>query len=93
MCGSGSIKSIGRAKPTQPQARRSIMHKVIIDKAEGVSYGKIKAVNQGEGMKEHAILYMWSTGVSGMGLAEQARRLMHPESVRRDWDLSAAIDS
>ena len=64
------------------------MYKVLIDKADGEAYDKIKSITAGDGCKAYAIMYKWFTDVSGLGLSEQTRRLMHPEQVTREEDLA-----
>ena len=58
--------------------------KTLIDKAEAEAYDKIKTIQHGHGMKAYGVLYRWFTDVSGLGLAEQARRLMHPEPPKKE---------
>ncbi len=53
--------------------------KVYIDKAEAEAYDKVKTITQGQGLNAYGSVYRWFTDVSGLGPAEQARRLMHPE--------------
>ncbi len=43
-------------------------------------------------MKGYAILYRWFAEISGMGLAEQARRLMQPETPKKEVDMAQAIE-
>ena len=43
-------------------------------------------------MRGYAVMYRLFTDVSGMGLAEQARKLMHPDPPRREEELAEAID-
>ena len=51
------------------------MYTVLIDKAEGDVYEKIKMVEDEDGGKAYGILYKWFTDVSGLGLLEQVQRL------------------
>ena len=67
--------------------------KVLIDKAEAEAYEKIKALPQGEGLRACGVLLRWFTDVSGLGSAEQARRLMHPEPPKREEELAECIDA
>ena len=68
------------------------MHKVLIDKAEGEAYDKIKVVDIDDGGRAYGMMYKWFTDVSELGLLEQARRLMHPEPVKREEELADGID-
>ncbi len=52
--------------------------KVLIDKTEAEAYDKIKMIAQEKGVNSNGVLYRWLTNVIGLGLAEQARRLIHP---------------
>jgi hypothetical protein len=38
-------------------------------------------------------LYRWFTEISGLGLTEQARKLMHPEAPKREEALAEAVDN
>ena len=38
-------------------------------------------------------MYKWFTDVSGLGLSEQTRSLMHPEQVKREEDLAEGIEA
>ncbi len=51
---------------------------ILIDNAEAEPYDKIKMVPKGQGVVAYGILLRWFADVSGLGLAEQARMLMHP---------------
>ena len=63
------------------------MWNVLIDKAEAGAYDKIK----GQGVVACGVLYRWFTDVSGLGLAEQARMLMHPAPPKREEDLAEHV--
>ena len=43
-------------------------------------------------MRAYGVLYRWFTDVSGLGLPEQARRLMQPEPPKKEEDLAESID-
>ncbi len=58
--------------------------KVLIDKTEAEAYDKIKTITQGHGLQAYGMVYRWFTDASGLGLAEHARRLMHPEPPRKE---------
>ncbi len=60
---------------------------ILIDKAEMEAYDKIKMVPKGQGIFAHGVLYRWFTDVSGLGLVEQARMLMHPAPPKREEEL------
>ncbi len=66
--------------------------KVLIDKAGAEAYDKIKTIQQGEGPKVYGVIYRWFTDVSGFGLAEQARRLMHPEPPKKENDVAEHVE-
>ena len=68
------------------------MYAVLLDKAEGdVAYKKVQSVARGEGLLAYAKMYTWFTEVSGMGLMEQARKLMHPDAPKKEEDIATAI--
>ena len=56
----------------------------MLDKAENEAYDKIKMVYKGGGIIAYGSLYRWFTNVSGLGLAEQAKMLMHPNPPKRE---------
>ena len=68
------------------------VYKVIIDKAEGEAYDKIKMLEAEEGGKAYAVMYKWFTDVSGLDVLEQARRHMHPEAVRKEEARAEGFD-
>ena len=69
------------------------LYALILDKAEGdAAYKKVQSVKRNQGIKGFTILYKWFTEVSGMGLAEQARRLMQPETPKKEVEMAAAIE-
>ncbi len=40
----------------------------------------------------YGVLHRWFTDVSGLGLAEQARMLMHPALPKREEDLAEHVE-
>lgn len=50
-------------------------------------------MKQGEGIKSYFVTYNWFMDVSGMGLAGQARRLMHQDPPKSKQMLSDAVES
>ena len=61
------------------------LYSLILEKAEGdVVYKKVQGVKTDQGIRGYAVLYRWYTEISGMGLAEQARRRRPPRG-RRTW--------
>jgi hypothetical protein len=48
------------------------------------AYDKIKMVPQRPGVVPYGVMYRWFTDVSGLWLAEQARRLMHPNPPKKE---------
>ena len=69
------------------------LYNIIIDKAEGEAYDRIKNLKAGDGLHAYMVLHKWFTDVSGMGLAEQARKLMHPDPPKDESGLSEAIET
>ena len=65
---------------------------VLVDKTEAEAYDKIKMVPKGQGVVAYGVLYRWFTDVSGLGLSEQARMLMHPAPPRREEDLAEYVE-
>ena len=69
------------------------LYAVLLDKAEAdVAYKKVQSVARGEGLLAYAKMYTWFTEVSGMGLMEQARKLMHPDAPKKEEDIATAFE-
>ena len=66
---------------------------MFIDKTEAEAYDKIKMIPSGEGLRAYGVVYRWFTDVSGLGLSEQARRLMHPDPPKKEEELSEHVDA
>ena len=66
--------------------------KVLIDKTEAGTYEKVEALPQGEGVRACRALYRCFADVSGLGVAQHARRLMHPEPPKREEELAECSD-
>ena len=65
---------------------------VLMNKAEGDAYDKMP-IAENEGIVRYSVLYTWYTEISGLGLTEQARRLMDPEAPKNEEDLADAVDN
>ena len=60
--------------------------------SENEAYDKIKMIPKGHGVVAYGVLYRWFTDVSGLGLAEQARMLMHPSPPNREEELAEHVE-
>jgi hypothetical protein len=58
-----------------------------------MSYHKIAEIDRNNGLNMYATLYRWFTEVSGLGLAEQAKRLMQPDTPKKEEDMAEALDN
>ncbi len=56
----------------------------LLDNAEKEAYDDIKLVHNADGVTAYGVLHRWFTNVSGLGLAEQARMLMHPSPPKKE---------
>jgi len=56
-------------------------------------YHKIADIDRNKGLQMYAVLYRWFTEVSGLGLAEQAKRLMQPDTPKKEEDMAEAVDN
>ncbi len=65
---------------------------ILLDKAENEAYDKIKLIHKGHGVVAYGVLYRWFSDVSGLGLAEQARMLMHPSPPKREEELAEHVE-
>ena len=60
--------------------------------AEVEAYDKIEIVPKGQRVVAYGVLYRWFTDVSGLGLVEQARMLMHPAPPKREEELEEHVE-
>ncbi len=65
---------------------------VLIHKSENDAYDKIKMVPKGQGVVAYGVLHRWFADVSGLGLAEQGRMLMHPTPPKREEELAEHVE-
>ena len=49
-------------------------------------------VPKGQGVVAYGVLYRWFTDVPGLGLAEQARMLMHPVPPKSEEELAEHVE-
>ncbi len=63
-----------------------------IDKAVMDADDKIKMAPEAEGVVAYGVVLHWFTNVSGLGLAEQARLLVHPAPPKKEEDLAEHVD-
>ncbi len=63
---------------------------VLIDKAEAEAYDMIKIITKG--VVAYGVLYRWFTDVSGLGLAAQAKMLMHTAPPKREEILAEHVE-
>jgi hypothetical protein len=61
-------------------------------KAEMEADDKIKMVPTGQGVSTSGVMYRRFTDVSGLGLAEQVRRLMHPDPPKREEEPAEHVE-
>ena len=66
---------------------------VLLEKSEGEAFDKLRPVPEREGVLGYGKLYQWFTEVSGLGLAEQTRKLIHPDPPKREEGLSEYIEN
>ncbi len=52
----------------------------------------IRMIANGEGAIAYGVMYRWFADVAGLGLAEQARRLMHPDPPKKEEDLAEHVE-
>ena len=63
-----------------------------MEKAVGTVHTKVNNGASKGGIYIYVDVYKYFTETSGLGLAEQARRLMHPDPVKREEELTATIE-
>ncbi len=64
----------------------------LIDRAEMEAYDKMTMVPKTQGVVAYGVLYGWFTDLSGAGLAEPARMLVHPASPEREEELAEHVE-
>ncbi len=64
----------------------------VIYKADAEAYDNIKMIPQEQGVRAYGVVYRWFTDVLGLGPAEQARRLVHPDPPAREEELAERGD-
>jgi len=69
------------------------LYTVLMDKAEGEAFERIRMVGDHQGILAYAKMYRWFTEISGLGLSEQTRRVMHPDPPKREEDLADAVEA
>ena len=56
---------------------------ILLEKVESLPYQKIAGIERLQGLLMYGTPYRWFTEVSGLGLAEQAKRLTQPDTPKR----------
>ena len=67
------------------------LYTIRMDKSEGDAYDKVRSVPERQGLLAYGKLYQWFTEVSGLGLTEQTRKLIHPDPPKREEYLNEYI--
>jgi hypothetical protein len=62
-----------------------------IDREEAEAYDKINMVPKEQGVVAYGVMYRWFMGVSGLGAAEQARTLMHPDPPKKEEESARGV--
>ncbi len=65
---------------------------ILMDSAENEAYDRIKMFHKGGGITAYGVLHRRFADVSGLGLAEQTRMLMHPSPAKREEDLAEHME-
>ena len=64
----------------------------LIDKAAGDINTKIRSAKSKSGAYLYADIYKWFTETSGLGLAEQAIKLINPDPAKKEEGLAEALE-
>ncbi len=67
------------------------MWNILIFQAEIDVYDKIKLVPRRR-VVAYGVMYRWFTDASGLGLSEQARRLVHPDRPKKEEELAEHVE-
>ena len=65
---------------------------VLMENAVGTVHTRVMNGDDKVGIHIDTEVYKWSTETSGVGLAEQARKLMHPDPVKREDEPADRIE-
>ena len=65
---------------------------VLMEKAVGTVNTKVTNGEAKGGIHVYTEVYKWFTETSGLGLAEQARKLMHPDPIKKGEELADRIE-
>ena len=61
-----------------------------MEKAAGTVHNRVMNGESKGGI--YVEIYKWLTETSGLGLAEQARKLMHPDPVKKEEDIPDRVE-
>ena len=65
---------------------------VLVEKAIGTVHTKVVNGMPKGGVYVYTDIYKWFTETSGLGLMEQARKLMHPPAVKNESETTARVE-
>ena len=68
------------------------MYVVLVDKTEGETLTRVRAVMQGQGVKEYMNLHRWLTGTTGMAISQRVKHLVHPNTPNKESEITDALD-
>ncbi len=68
------------------------MYYTLVEKTEDEALVRVNAVEEGQGLKAYQRLYCWFAGTSGLALHDKLRTVMSPTAVKREEDISDAVD-
>ena len=65
---------------------------ILTDKTEGESLVRVMGVPSGDGFLAYQKVHKWYAGISGLGIAERARQVMHPSPPKREEEVAGALE-
>ncbi len=68
------------------------IREALTNEAEAEVYDKMEMIPPGEGVRACGVFYRLFTDASGLGLAEQAGRLRHPDPPKREEELAERVE-
>ena len=69
------------------------LYYILIEKTTGQGLEKVQATTPGQGVTAFIRLFVWFGCCSGLAIQERTRRIMNPNSPKKEEDISASLES
>ena len=88
----GGVVGIGEMDNLNIEMLDQDLSNVLLEKAVGTVHTKVMNGEPKGGIHIYTEVYKWFTETSGLGLAEQARTLMHPDPVKKEEEIVDRVE-